>query len=195
MLEELALGRIVFDHHTLLPIQPCYDYIVQLVMRGVQSDDERPSLLQMLFQVLPLPPKDESAEPVLLEIALHRGGGDPVRRVRMEGLLYLFRVIICWVSLLALPVLHDHGNTCGATAVLFLFYERNIQPNSRLLSGKKHSAGKKQHRKSQDRVKHARVLTDGNDDQDQSRDEDENEEEVAIRKITGRKIGLRLFGT
>src|SRR6516162_2889581 len=69
---------------------------------------------------------------VLPEIALHVRSVGAVVFVRMERALNVsnLRALISGFAGLLLPVLHDHGDARGATAVRFLLDERNVQPHS-----------------------------------------------------------------
>ena len=58
------------------------------------------------------------------------------------------------LPLLALPILHHHGDTGGATAIFFLSDERNIQPHTRLLGGQNHTAERQADQELRDRTEH-----------------------------------------
>src|SRR5258708_19858620 len=85
----------------------------------------------MLPQVRPFSGEGERDVSVLLEIFLHVGGINPMRRLRVQSVLDArglgHRIRRATVLL---PVLHHHGDPGRTTAVLLLFYKWDFEPHA-----------------------------------------------------------------
>ncbi len=104
---------------------------------------------------------------MLLEVGFEVGGIDAVRLVGVKGALDRPRIGPCvqLLSLLLQPILHDHGDAGRATAILFLFYKRNIDPDARSFCGEQQIANPQERKQAlSDGVHHATVLTDCHND-------------------------------
>jgi hypothetical protein len=127
----------------------------------------------------------KGAKAALLEIVLHIGGANAMDVGGVEGLLNLdcigFGSGRC--ALLALPELHDHRNAGSAAGVLFLFHERNIDPNGWRFCGADNDAGAQDNQQQSDDIcshESSLVLADGHNDQDQGDHSEENDDQIAI---------------
>ena len=95
----------------------------------------------MLLQAVPTALKDKGMKAMLLKIAFQVRSIDSVALLGIERVLNGNGVGKAPGFLLLLePILHDHGNAGGATAIFFLFYERDIQPHARLFRGQQNAA-------------------------------------------------------
>src|SRR5207302_2008964 len=130
LLEQLALGRIVLQDDAVLLIQASHHHIMQRrAPLRLKRDDQRPPLLQVLLQVVPFTAKGKRAETVPLEIMLQVGSIDSARFRSVEGALDLLCIGKRLQRLpLALPVLHHHRDTGGATTIFLLRDEGDVQP-------------------------------------------------------------------
>ena len=155
MLEQFAPGWVVLQHQLLLPIQSRDDHVMKIVVPGVQCNDERTPVLQMLLEVGPLASYCKRLESMLLQIPFQLGCTNPTRLAGVECTPDLVRRgNRLLTSLLAIPVLHHHRNTGGAASVLLLLYEWDIQPHGPLLRGKSHTAEKEVRNHRYDPTKH-----------------------------------------
>src|SRR6266849_6148605 len=93
--------------------------------RWLECHNQRTSFVQMLFQVFPLSANCKRTESLFPEVAFHVGSVDATSFGGIEHVLDLDRVGVLAgrPALLALPVLHHHGNAGCATAVLLLLDE------------------------------------------------------------------------
>src|SRR5260370_34077371 len=95
----------------------------------------------MLPQVRPFSGEGERDVSALLEIFLHVGGINPMRRPRVQSVLDArglgHRIRRATVLL---PVLHHHGDAGRTTAVLLLFYKWDVEPKAGRFTGEKHTS-------------------------------------------------------
>ena len=108
----------------------------------------------MFVKIRPTPLENERLESGTIEIALHVGSEDAARLARIKPPLDGGGVRALGVNLnpVLAPILQDHGNGRGSAAVLALFDEWHIQPDSRaFLRSPLHGAPQEQRQEQNER--------------------------------------------
>ena len=141
-LEKLAPGRIVDQHETLLPVEARNNHVVGRAAVLSQANNERAALQEVLLKIAPFSLENEAAKPRPLKIVSHAGAEDAFCFPRVERLLDQgsIRIALRYASAVPDPVLHDHGDRSGATAISFLLNEGNIQPDAGRLGYSRYTA-------------------------------------------------------
>src|SRR5690242_6941288 len=125
----------------MFPIDSRNHHIVQRrpPAAGLQADDQRPSIRQMVLQIVPDSGEGKHAKARFRKISFHVGGKNTAGLPRIELLLNLGHIGARgrYIRAVSAPVLQEHRNGGGAAAILSLFDERHFEPHPRAPLGRR----------------------------------------------------------
>jgi len=133
--KQFATSGVMDKHRVVLPVDARHHYVVQRRFGAarLEAHNQRTPLLQMFFKIRPTPIQKEHLESRAVEIIFHVRSEDAPRFARIELLLDCGGVralSVDWHAMPA-PILQDHGDGRGSAAILALFDEWYVQPDSR----------------------------------------------------------------
>src|SRR5882762_7316787 len=139
--EKLATRGVVDENGSISPIDSRDNNVVQrrLGAPRLEAYNERPSLGQVFLEIFPFTLKRENAKARTFEVAFDIGSINPPGFARIEQPLNCPRVGPPRFSprAVGIPILQNHGDHSGPTAILTLLYERHVKPHSRIFLGRR----------------------------------------------------------
>src|SRR5467141_4299463 len=139
--EKFATRRVVDENGSISPSDSRDHNVVQrrLGAPRLEAYDQRPSLGQVFPEIFPFTLKRENAKARPLEVAFDIGSINPPGFARIEQPLNCHRVGPPRFNprAVGIPILQNHGDHSGPTAILTLLYERHVKPHSSIFLGRR----------------------------------------------------------
>src|SRR5690242_9670188 len=138
---KFAAGGIVQENRFMFPVDSRYHNIVQRrpLAAGLKADDQRPSIRQMVSQIVPDAGDGKHAKARFRKIPFHVGGENAAGLPRIELMLNLGHIGARgrYIRAVSAPVLQEHRNRGGAAAIFSLLDERDFEPHPRAPLGRR----------------------------------------------------------
>src|SRR6202171_3445079 len=139
--EKFATRGVVDENGPISPIDSRAHNVVQrrLGAPRLEAYNERPSLRQVFPEIFPFTLKRKNAKARTFEVAFDIGSINPPGFARIEQLLNCHRVGPPRFDprAVGIPILQNHGDHSGPTAILTLLYERHVKPHSWIFLGRR----------------------------------------------------------